>query len=192
MNERHELGFEYYDNVYMFAKKYQDGYKKSPYLKIWEYIMTEALSKNDTILDLGCGTGQFAQMCKAYKKNYILGIDFSPQAIKMAQERCPDLKFIEGNLMNQECYNACMYNTAVCLEVLEHVTRDQYILQSLTKGTKVIFGVPNFDSAGHVRMFKSKREIRERYGHLVSCTNIKIFKLGNQGNKIYIVTGRRK
>lgn len=191
MINRHELGFEYYDNVYMFAKKYKDGYKKSPYLKIWEYIMTK-IHPEEAIVDLGCGTGQFAQMCKAYKKKYAYGVDFSPQAILMANERCPDLKFYLGDLMNPTVYNHDFYAVAVCLEVLEHVHEDRSIIENIPSGKRIIFGVPNFDSAGHVRMFKSKREIKERYGDLVSCTDIKIFKLGNQGNKIYIVSGRRK
>lgn len=46
------------------------------------------------------------------------------------------------------------------LEVLEHLSKDRKVLMRLPKRSRIIFSVPNFDSASHVRVFHSEEDVK--------------------------------
>jgi ubiquinone/menaquinone biosynthesis C-methylase UbiE len=56
-----------------------------------------------TIIDIGCGKGTFTHLFKK-KNNYVLGIDISETAIKIARERYPDIDFLSCNISNINNY----------------------------------------------------------------------------------------
>lgn len=61
----------------------------------------QLLSKNNcnSVLEIGCGTGNLA---KQFYQSELLyeGLDISPDMIKIAQERNPNLQFIQGDMKN--------------------------------------------------------------------------------------------
>lgn len=135
------------------------------------------------IVDLGCGTGQFAQMAADLGIGSYVGIDFSQEAITMASKiKLPDsYSFVVGDLKPktaqvQEGYTAqspdvltealktdAPLTVVVTSEFLEHVPWDIPLLTSLPLGTYVIGSVPNQDSEGHVRWFGSVSDVVKRY-----------------------------
>ncbi len=135
------------------------------------------------LVDLGCGTGQFAQMAADIGIGSYVGIDFSPQAIEMANTiSLPEsYSFVTGDLQPNstikdgemtiwtpeivtEARKAKSAMTVfVTSEFLEHVPWDVPLLLSLNPGSFVIGSVPNQDSEGHVRWFGSVSEVVKRY-----------------------------
>ncbi|MGD6780745.1 methyltransferase domain-containing protein [Sutcliffiella horikoshii] len=82
---------EFYDEVYKKGgsrRSYHRHYSESIYYPIWkkalELLKSNTLSPN--ILDLGCGVGQFANYL--FDEGFYLyrGIDFSKEAILLAQK----------------------------------------------------------------------------------------------------------
>jgi 2-polyprenyl-3-methyl-5-hydroxy-6-metoxy-1,4-benzoquinol methylase len=167
-----EQSAEFYDGVYSGKLKtnstplaYRVSYKLSTYYTAWKIAIGQT-TKEQLIGDLGCGVGQFAAMCVANGRNYRLGIDFSEVAIQQAKELNPKIAkyFKVGNLLDDGISKLVKELDAVfILEVLEHITNDKELLNSLPKGIQVVFSVPNYDSAGHVRHFKTYKDVEQRY-----------------------------
>lgn len=75
------------------------------------------LHKNPSILDLGCGSGRLAQLFRTHPFRRYLGVDLSPEGIKMARalnlERC---EFAEGNFETwqpREKFDVIMFSECI-------------------------------------------------------------------------------
>ena len=184
---RKELKNDYYDEAYKGAEKYEVHYTKSPYYEIWKYI-TSIIDKGSDVLDLGCGTGQFAEMLVDNDINLSYGVDFSETAIDMANNLFNG-KFYKADLYDTSTYDKHFYDNVVCLEVLEHVEYDLKVLSNIKKGSKIIITVPNYDSLGHVRFFKNMEEVRGRFCNSFNITHEKTFNVTDAGKKIFLLQG---
>ncbi|TKJ40883.1 hypothetical protein CEE36_09065 [candidate division TA06 bacterium B3_TA06] len=161
----------YYDNIYLTSEEYRLPYKDSRYYVLWTQIL-QFIKRIDEpkILEIGCGTGQFANYL--YDEGYrdYHGFDFSPQAIKMAKD-VVNLHFTVGDATNPNCYN-CDYNVIVALEVLEHVADDLAVIKNIREGTPIVFSLPTLDDPAHVRRFKTRSQIIRRYYKLIDIKEI--------------------
>ena len=172
----------YYDKVFATSEHYsinRSGYD-CIYTPMFNHVVS-LLAPIDRIVELGCGTGQLAEMIIDKGYRYLQGVDFSSEAVRVAQERCPTAKFSESDL-NDYAFRL-NYNTVVATEVFEHIENDLEILGKIKKYAKVILSVPEYDSAGHVRFFPTKADVEARYGHLFSEYTI------NKIGRIYILNG---
>lgn len=184
---KHELKDDFYDNVYLIEKKYQEHYSKSPYYEMWKSIIPNIKS----IADFGCGVGQFAEMCLDNDILYSYGVDFSKVAIDECH-RLETLDFYYDNLYNKHVYTIYNYETAVFLETLEHITFDLDVIRHVPKGKKIVISVPNWDSLSHVRYFQSSVTAIGRYKDLIHIEKCDIFPIGNKGKEIYVLYGTVK
>lgn len=189
-NKTKEASANYYDYVFENSKKYLDSAESGIYIQIWQYI-ADLLKENHytDIVDLGCGPGQFAEFIKDKVTNLnYTGIDFSKQAIKVAQQRCPEFTFINKKLPIVNLDSIVSFDAIICTEVLEHIEEDINILKSVSEGTPIIASVPNFYSFGHVRYFYNIEEVENRYTGLFKNLTITPFNIGN-GNIIWVIFG---
>lgn len=121
------------------------------------------------ILELGCGTGQFAKKLIDNGFNYKLGIDFAQTGIDLCRKRCPGINFICADLRILN-FNGFDYDTVICLETMEHIEKDLEILSTIKDYSKVIISVPSFDDPAHVRFFNNEKEVINRYYEVFSQT----------------------
>jgi len=169
-----EMDSDYYDKAYESEKKYHTHYKDSKYLTMFN-VAKGMLSEipNPQILDLGCGTGQFAHMLWDAGFLCYSGVDFSRTALGIAQGLSPqvfewaDIKEYEPNWDN--------FNVVVMLEVLEHLNEDLELIKKIPEGKHIIFSVPSFDDPAHVRRFGSADSVKERYGGLIDITETVVY-----------------
>ncbi|MDD5177484.1 MAG: methyltransferase domain-containing protein [Sterolibacterium sp.] len=182
----------YYDAVFSDSLKYQQSGVSSEYAPIWQEIV-EYLRDNKTtsILDLGCGPGQFAEFIATHMPAVqYTGLDFSSVAISRARQRCTNFLFEKRELPTSNFDGLPSFDTVVCTEVLEHVENDREILAVLPVGTTIVATVPNFDSFGHVRLFRNEDEVRERYGRLFDNLLVRGIAISAQ-NTLWLMHGRR-
>lgn len=173
-----EKGPEYYNKVYsQVDNKYSTKEIPEGYIELWKAV-TGFLNKDHYILDVGCGVGQFAAYLHSLGFEKYTGIDFSIQALKKASKWVPDYNFLYMDVFHSY-FNTFMISwmnvypsDIVCLETLEHVKRDRELINSFS-GNHLIFSVPNFDCASHVRYFKSRQEVEQRYGGLIQIKDYK-------------------
>lgn len=190
-----EFTASWYDERYKVGG-HKKEYFKTPeeciYHKLWLNVL-KLVTKDDKILEIGCGAGQLAKMLIYGGFKYVKGFDFSKEAIKLCKANLPSEyhdKFIIGNVYEEDVYQED-FNTVICCEVFEHLDDDVEVLSNIKKNSKIIFTVPNFDSKSHVRFFKTREEIKERYQDVVKIVSISEIFVGIT-NKIYLINCVRK
>jgi SAM-dependent methyltransferase len=101
-----EFYADVYDQLFMVPEKVKfevgvverDALSKYPASKI-------------SILDIGCGTGEYAN----YLKHPYTGIDISPDMIKHARDKNPEAKFVVGDITNAQHYAPNNFSHILCM-----------------------------------------------------------------------------
>jgi len=170
----------YYDWAY---GAYEDSQSMDSHLRpVWEKALDFA---EGTICELGCGAGQLARLALDRGLEYIIGVDFSIEALKIARRRCPDTTFYHEDIRD---IVPDFFGTVMLIEVLEHIENDLDIMNRLFPNQLVVFSVPNLLCQGHVRAFDSLDDVLERYDMILPGDTAEITK----GNKTWwIVKGVR-
>ncbi len=191
LKQNNPLCSEYYDRIYKTSPEYKKEFPElSIYFQVWEEVV-KRISIQETILELGCGTGLFAKYAIACEKKYQRGVDFSPTAIQKSKEINPthENKFAVKDLNGTQFIPSHL--TVVALEVLEHLEDDLKILSKMQTNTHVLFSVPDFLCDGHQRCFKTEQEVSEYYSEVVNFIEIKKIKI-TETNSIFLIDGRKK
>lgn len=123
------------------------------------------------VLEVGCGSGTLGRMVMASGMEY-RGFDYAHTGVQKALRLSPHSNFFWGDATAAAPYSE-PYDTILCCEVLEHVGNDLEAVKRWRPGCKVLCSVPNFDYKTHVRVFRSERDIMERYGDLIDIENIR-------------------
>ena len=183
----------WYDAHFAGSEEFKKHYTKSVYYACWTIICDRLLRhKVTSILDIGCGPGQFASLLSENADNVqYLGLDFCAEAIRMAESVCPACRFLEADVFVDRNLEDLDYDAVVSLEFLEHVEDDIPVLQRIRPGTLFIGSVPNFPSASHVRHFTNAEEVTERYGHLSAGFTVHKHLLSSVGQFLYVMEGTR-
>ena len=192
-----ELNKEFYDSVYEKGGSEKIYLKEAAQIKYyyptWKYSYDYIIEKGiKNIIDLGCGPGHFASLFKNEDDVSYTGYDFSIVAIEQAMKRNKNKKnitFKKQNLNEIKLDKKNKFYTS--FEFLEHISFDKEILSKLQTNDNILFSVPNYDSKGHVRHYKSFNEIVSRYKDLLEINLIHEIKT-NKNNKIYLCHGIRK
>lgn len=179
----------FYDRIYLkggMDKQYHKEAKETSYYLMWQRIV-ELIPSGSPVLDLGCGVGHLASMIQKAGKKYLMGVDFSEVAIKMALKRNKKLMFLNRNILDDAIYGL-PYEVIVMCETLEHINDDLKIFEMIPPDKFVIFSVPNFDSIGHVRYFNDVSIVLDRYRKYLRNIQIDVFEL-NGNNRIFLIAG---
>ena len=178
-----ERDAKYYD-AFMRNAEYRQHYSTCWYFYMWKIVLRQ-IKKDARILEVGCGTGQFAEMLfdSGFDKKKYHGFDFSSAGIEWCM-RLGDM-FSVGNALDAKQYDHD-YDTVVCLEVLEHINQDIELLQNIKIGTTMIVSVPESDDPSHVRAFLTEESVRERYSNSIDIQKVQWY-----GHR-HIFTGIKK
>jgi 2-polyprenyl-3-methyl-5-hydroxy-6-metoxy-1,4-benzoquinol methylase len=138
-------------------------------------LVFELLSLRDAkapvrLLDLGCGTGEFASdVLRARPDAEVLGLELSASGVEMARRKVPSGRFFEQDFTSPLALPATYHGWAthaVCSEVLEHLDDPATMLRNVrplfAPGCRLIVTVPSgpmsdFDRhIGHRRHFSRR------------------------------------
>ncbi|HEV3417482.1 MAG TPA: class I SAM-dependent methyltransferase [Pirellulales bacterium] len=124
-------------------------------------------SPDTTVIDVGCGTGaNLASLAHDYR---CIGIDTSPEAIRLARQRFPAMQFIQGFAPADLSGLIDDAQLVLMMDVLEHVPDDfrlfSQIAAAVRPGTYLLITVPadqrlwnrHDESFGHYRRYDRKR-----------------------------------
>jgi len=153
---------------------YELPYWHSSYYPLFKAVLAGVLRHGvKTVLEVGCGTGGFAQLLMDKTSLNYRGFDFSEVAVESAKARTgrPEA-FSVANATIRSSYEGCDYDCVVCTEVLEHIEQDLDTIAHWKPGIFCECSVPNFDSETHVRYFKSEAEVVNRYKALIDIERV--------------------
>jgi 2-polyprenyl-3-methyl-5-hydroxy-6-metoxy-1,4-benzoquinol methylase len=186
---------DYYDEMYSASTEYCKPFWQSRYYFLWTVICDRLRSGNcRNILEIGCGSGQFAEMLHREGRFDYLGLDISPEAIRQAsQKQLEPFQFKTGDALESDVILNHSYDSVVCTEVLEHIELDRELVQRIRPGTRCLCTVPNFPYVSHVRHFESCDQVYERYANFFQNLNVWAIP-GPHGDEIvyFIADGFRR
>ncbi|BFM48714.1 cyclopropane fatty acyl phospholipid synthase [Marinomonas sp. THO17] len=84
------------------------------------------LQATDSIIEIGCGWGSFAELAAREYGAHVTGVTISKEQVKLAKERCKDLP-VDIRLMDYRSLEG-EYDKAVSIGMFEHVGRKNYPL----------------------------------------------------------------
>ena len=128
---------------------------------------------NPRVLEVGCGTGWFAE--KLSELGTITAIDLSPAAIAIARERHINAEFIAGDF-HEHAFSPASFDIVICAETLFYVDDQSRFLQKLVElmadgGYLALTTINKFvyersgdirpPEHGQVRNWLSKRQLRK-------------------------------
>jgi SAM-dependent methyltransferase len=164
------LPASFYDKHFTDSAEYNAPAKESRYYPIWN-IARAWLHRMGitTVIDLGCGPGQFADVLAGCKwLGSYQGTDFSHEAVRIANEKFRgDKRFVfyimdlDRPVIIHTGYPDWAYTM---LNFLEHIEHDVELLDGMERGAKMILSLPTYDAEGHVRHFNTPAEVTARYG----------------------------
>ncbi len=99
-----------------------------------EIINLLSPSKDEIILDLGCGTGDLTKTISDLCKK-VIGIDNSVEMIQTAQEKYPDIKFLNVDIKDFKfdfCFDSVFSNA-----VLHWIPEAEIVIQNINRQLKI-------------------------------------------------------
>jgi len=134
---------KYWDKVYS-GQPYQDRISNDR--QLWKDFLDQAIdhSKPLKILEFGCGVGDYTAYLKS-KGHDVVGVDYSPEAIKVARSRYPDGNYKIKDIRDFQDFQK--WDLIIAFEVIEHLKKYDSVLYWLRRGIrpdgKFIFSLPH-------------------------------------------------
>lgn len=151
-----DTGYKFYYPLYIFGDDiFYEELQNSTSSKVtgdnyypqwkWEYqIAYELISKNESVLDIGCGAGFFISKIKDRGSN-VLGLEFNQKAIKSCLDK--NIPVINTSIQEYAKSNSEQFDVITFFQVLEHIDNPMSFIEAalkvVKKGGKLIIGVPN-------------------------------------------------
>lgn len=143
-------------------------------------VFQQALRRADSILELGCGTGELAAMvARQYHPRVLFATDFAEMAIRAASTLHPEVRFDRFDILRDWPTPLGGFELAIASNTLEHF-RDPHLVLSrmLELAQQAIILVPyrqpvtdGYDAEGGPgHAFRFTRETFRRYRTLASFT----------------------
>lgn len=112
-----------------FANEEQDTEINSRHLSILDKVKSAGLNANDSVLEVGCGTGAFSHLlANQVMQGEVLALDISTEVIKKARklwENQKNLQFETSDMLDFDLPGKT-FDFFVFPDVLEHIPLDQY------------------------------------------------------------------
>jgi len=182
---------EYYDDVFEQREAYRCPPEESPYYPLWLAVL-KLIKHPASILDVGCGPGQFAVLCEGAGHEYV-GLDWSRVAIEIGKEGPGEFHLVD--VQQDRTHFKDDYDIATFIEFLEHVPDDLQILADVPQGRTVILTVPDYPGKEHFRFFSDLDQVTRRYQSLITVTyRMTLSGKNSQGRsvKIFVLKGTRR
>ncbi len=105
---------------------------------VWEDLkdFSQYITKEDTVLDIGCGNGRVYQLCENLQVAYT-GIDQSEELIAIAKNKYPTVHFDVGE-MTELPYEDASFSIIICVATFNHLPDRDSRLKSLGEMKRVL------------------------------------------------------
>ena len=134
----------WYDRLYETSPAYHVRYSESEHYTVWQAVAERLRSFGvRSVLDIGCGPGQFASLLRDSGIERYLGIDFSHVAVKRARKVCPEFDFQVDDARTSDVYRVPCLRLRVCLDTLGQLDEDREVDAPAPAGHAIRCDGPN-------------------------------------------------
>ncbi len=121
---------------------------------ISEELLSEILTQDSTVVDIGCGIGRWANIAGKYCRS-VVGVDFDENLIRQARENSSNsnVTFIVGDVTSD--LPSKKYDIGILSHVIEHIEEvDEFLAKLHGVAKTLLIEVPDFnaDSLNRVRL----------------------------------------
>lgn len=188
--ESPERSTEWYDRSFEDNGHWRRHYTASGYYFLWCVIIDRMQRAGaESVLDVGCGPGQFAALLRDRGIRDYRGVDFSTKRVAWARHVCPEFTFVVADVFQTDLFETFDHDTVVCNEFLEHIERDLDLLDRLHPGVRFYGTVPNFPYTSHVRHFDDTAQVAGRYAQYFNEFQVDAFLANASGRTFYLMEG---
>lgn len=178
------VGPDYYNLHFSTKPQYRCAAKDSMFFSIWNTVAAQ-VPITASVLEVGCGTGQLAEILHHRGITKYVGFDFAEVGVELAKERVPEFSFQVDDARKTDLY-AGEYDFVVSTEVFEHLDNDRAVLAKIRPGTPILFTVPSRNSHAHVRFFPTHASVNRYYFGYLDRLVIKPL----QGGRWFLISGK--
>jgi trans-aconitate 2-methyltransferase len=139
---------DYYDNY--IARQLKSGINDRIY-NLYKRLIKAGLTKNSSVLEMGCGIGAMSYLlARKVKNGKIESIDFSPESIKIAQNRIlqKNVRFFIADAVEYLPQNK-IFDFITLFDLIEHIPVERHcaLFKNLsniaTENTSILINIPN-------------------------------------------------
>ncbi|MDY3548981.1 class I SAM-dependent methyltransferase [Riemerella anatipestifer] len=142
--------------------------------KFIEHKIKHNISKNDTILDLGCGIGTTTNILSKYGKE-VIGVDFAEKNIEKCVSK-KNIKYICDDIctvsLNVKFDFLCLFDVLEHIKVAERIKLFKNIIKHSYKHSKIMILIPYWHYLDHKRKIGHKLQIIDNSIHIDEINSI--------------------
>ncbi len=179
-----EVVAQFYDSI--SAQQVKTGANER-LVSLYKRLLKKGLQKNSTILELGCGVGNFTRLLvKKIKYGKIEAVDLSAKSIEIAKSQLLEITNVSFDVADVVHYQPknTAFDFITLMDVIEHIPLEQHpaLFQNLSKiaseKTVIAVNIPNPDYIGFAR--KNSPEILQVIDQEIHLSGlIEIFENNN-------------
>lgn len=96
--------------------------------KIMEFLASAGLSRNDRVLEIGCGIGTMTGLISRYlRRGEIVAVDISPESVEIARKRLSRASNVRFMVSDMTDFNHTeVFDFIILPDVLEHIPVEQH------------------------------------------------------------------
>jgi len=188
--ETAERSSEWYDRAFSRTLETHKHYTEANHYFLWStivYLITRDGVRS--VLDLGCGSGQFADLLRDRGIREYRGVDFSQKRVEWASQHCPDFTFVVEDALHTDLFRTFGYDSVVCAEFLDHVQSDIEVIRRIRPGARFYAIVPNFPYLSHTRYFRDSNEVPERYAGYFRDFRVSSYRADKKSKTYFLLEG---
>lgn len=161
---------DFYNSDFLKAGgAYSKGHYAQRNKQFAEYLKNISVK---TVFEAACAEGNLAWYILSNNKEIVryTASDYAEEGLKLAYTNLKE--FIDSgraelvNIDAEKWRQIAEYKPEMFIcTCLEHLQNDLKIIAALPKGAWIVMSLPNFMCQGHLRSFKTMKNVYERYGH---------------------------
>lgn len=133
-----------------YTEKYNEevyvAFRKKESLRLIDQIkLIKPFHAGDSVLDIGCGTGEMGLLIKEKFNSKVYGLDINGAAVKKANKNGIIARL--GDVEKKWPYDNGSINSVLCVQMIEHLVNPDFFLEEskrvLKKNGLVIISTPN-------------------------------------------------
>jgi len=142
----------------MWDPKQYGEFSKERFRPAMELMAQIPKGPYSSIIDLGCGTGEFTELLRQeFQPSQLIGLDNSPEMLEKAFQQFPHLLWQQGNIEHLEG----MYDLVVSNAALQWVGNHETLFPALLEKTKKVLAIQmprNYEEPSHVLLRETLKE----------------------------------